>query len=159
MKASGRILVLLLGFFLAGAGCQSLDLTPETDPERVVAGTVSMAADEVFPPDAVLVVRVIDSASIERAKPLTGAEPPVVDRNPPTKVDRVVGEQVIRAPGTKPIPFRVEFRADDAAMRRGLNIEARISIAGKVRYRTLSGHLVTLSSVLTPQEIVVEPVR
>lgn len=153
-----RLVAALLGLWLVVTGCQNLDLTPETDPERVVSGTITMTADVQFPPDAELVVRVVDQTTIERPK-LTGVETPVVDSNPPPKIERVLGEQVMRAPGGKPIPFRVEFRADDATMRRGLNIEARISQGGKVRYRTLNAHLLTLASLQFPHEVVVDPVQ
>lgn len=158
MNPFARLFAVALGLSLAAAGCQSLDLAPESDPERVVSGTITMTSDVQFPPDAELVVRVIEHTTVERTR-LAGAEAPVVDNNPAPKIERVLGEQVIRAPGAKPIPFRVEFRADDATLRRGLNIDARLSQGGKLRYRTLNAHLLTLGSVSYPHEVVVEPVQ
>jgi uncharacterized lipoprotein YbaY len=158
MKTPARLLFALIGIFLTG-GCRGLDLTPETDPDRAVAGTITMAADVVFPPDAELVVRVIDTTPRDRPTPPPGVDVPIADRGRAVVSEVVLGEQIIRAPGHKPIPFRVEFRADDATMRRGVNIDARISEGGKVRYRTLNAHLVTLGSVPYPHEVVVEPLQ
>ncbi len=157
MKTPARLLVVL--GLLALAGCQSLDLTPESDPQRVVSGTVKLNADVLFPPDAVAVVRVVDLTPDERAqKPAKDLPVADLSRDEP-KVERVLGEQVIRAPGATPIPFRVEFQADDTTMRRGLVIDVRISQDGKVRYRTLNAHMITLASIPYPQEVVAELVR
>jgi uncharacterized lipoprotein YbaY len=151
--------LLALGLLATGAGCNSLDLTPETDPQRVVSGMVKLNAEVVFPPDAVAVVRVIDPNPVERLGTTT-KDLPVADINQTdAKVERVLGEQIIRAPGTAPIPFRVEFQASDATMRRGLSLDVRISQDGKVRYRTLNAPMITLISLPYPQEATVELVR
>jgi uncharacterized lipoprotein YbaY len=152
-------LFLAAAMLLLVTACQHIELAQETDPDRVVAGTITLASDMAFPPDAELVVRIVDLTPTERPRMTTGVELPIVDHSQNQKTERVLGEQVIRAPGAKPIPFRVEFRADDDAMRRGLNIDARVSIDGKVRYRTLSAHAVTLASVQFPHEVYIEPVN
>src|SRR4051812_19042195 len=112
MKLPPRFLFAALVCSLAGIGCQHLDLTGESDPERVVAGTITLSSELAFPPDAELVVRVIDLTPSERPALTTGLEPPIGDRGQRMRVERVLGEQVIPAPGAKLIPFRVEFRAD-----------------------------------------------
>lgn len=148
-----------LALFFTGAGCQQLDLTPEGDPQRVVTGKVTLGDTTLFPPGTEVVVRVVDNSVMERPHGVAGADIPIVDRNRPIPVERVLGEQIVRSPGVTPVPFRVEFRADDAALRRGLLIDVRISFEGKVRYRTLTAHMLTLTGVRFPQEVAVQPVR
>jgi uncharacterized lipoprotein YbaY len=148
------------GLALVLSGCRSLDVTPETDPQRVVAGRVTLNTEMLFPPDAVAVVRVIELTPFDAQANAARKDLPVTDlRRSEVKVERVLGEQVIRAPGAAPIPFRVEFVADDAEMRRGLNIDVRISQGGKVTYRTMSAHMITLASASYPQDVAVEAVR
>jgi uncharacterized lipoprotein YbaY len=126
MKPLPRLLV-ILGLVAALAGCANLDLTPETDPQRVVAGAVRLPSGVVLSPEAIVVVQIIDSAwrpvrpdvvgnkATETAVPQTTA----ADRQAKDYQARTMGEQVIRAPGSSPIPFRIEFQADDATLRRG----------------------------------------
>ena len=57
------------------------------------------------------------------------------------------------------VPYRIEFQADDALLRHGVNLDARISYDGRVRYRMLDARALTLSSVRFPQEIAVQPVQ
>jgi uncharacterized lipoprotein YbaY len=40
-----------------------------------------------------------------------------------------------------------------------VNIDARISVGGKLRFRTINAHVVTLSSAPYPQEVAVQPVQ
>ncbi len=58
----------------------------------------------------------------------------------------VLGSQTINNPGVAPIPFRVGYRADDETLRRGLNVEARISYGGKVRFYNVNRYAVTLGN-------------
>jgi len=124
---------------LALAGCGHLELSPEGDPSRVLTGQVELAAAESLPADAVVTVRVVDAA---------------VPGMPP----EVLGSQTIRNPGAAPIAFRVEYRAQDDVLRRGLNVEARVSVGGKVRYFNLSRYVVTLGNAADPHRIYVNPV-
>jgi uncharacterized lipoprotein YbaY len=151
---------LVAALVLVWSGCRGLDVTPETDPQRVVAGRVTLNSEVLFPPDAVAVVRVIEMTPFDQEVNAARKDLPVTDlRRSEVKVERVLGEQVIRAPGAAPIPFRVEFRADDSEMRRGLNIDVRISQGGRVTHRTMSAHMITLASVTYPQDVDVEAVR
>ena len=153
------LFVFLAGLCVALAGCQQLDLTPEGDPQRVVSGNVTIGAATLLPAGTEVVVRVVDLSPVERPAAMPNLGMPVVDRPPPVKTERVLGEQVIRSPGVTPVPFSVEFNADDAALRRGLTIDVRISFEGRVQYRTLTAHMLTLTSVRFPQEVAVQPVR
>ena len=155
MKTSPLPLLALFGAWFAATACSHLDLAPDSDPSRVIEGMVTLRSDAVLPPDTVVVVRVIDT---ENREPMAGAtDLPVMDRMKPVASERVLGQQTIKAPAGVPIPFRVEYTADDALLRRGLNVEARISYGGRVQYRTGNAHLVTLSSSNFPHEVWVEP--
>jgi uncharacterized lipoprotein YbaY len=129
----------LLGFLAAVAalgfsGCGQLDLTPEGDPARVLTGQVEIGEDAALPADTVVTVRVLDATAV--------GMPP-----------QVLGSQTINNPGVAPIRFRVEYRADDDLLRRGLNVEARISFGGKIRYFNLNRYVVTLGNAAEAHRI------
>jgi uncharacterized lipoprotein YbaY len=138
-----------LAGLLTAAGCANatLDLATASDPNRVLKGTVNFRTETPLPPDAELVVRVLDMASIEQARAAANRDLPVATRAQVQLPPTVLAEQTIRAPGTAPVPFHLEFRADDELLRHGLNLEARFSYDGKVRFRTVDADLVTLSSL------------
>jgi len=125
---------------LAAAGCThvSLDLAPEGDPHRVLIGTVETTNPVPLPADAVVLVRVVDPSRTDL---------------PP----QVLGDQEIHSPGATPVPFRIEYQAEDALLRRGLNLEARISYAGKVRYFNVNQVAVTLRNASDPHQVMVNP--
>lgn len=121
------------------AACGHLEVTPEGDPNRVLTGTVNLRMPADLPGDASMVVRVVDKARSEVAL-------------------RVLGEQVIPRAGNAPVPFRIEFEASDAVLRHGVNVEARISAGGKLRYYNINANGLTLSNLGLPYYIVVDPV-
>lgn len=137
MKTPLRFLALFVCTFLAG--CGHLEMTPEGDPNRVVTGTVNLRMPTDLPADASVLVRVVDGA-----------------RSEPTL--RVLGEQTI-ARAANPAAFRVEFRADDILLRRGVNLEARISYGGQLRYFNINAIGLSLSNIDRPVVIVVDPVK
>lgn len=133
----------LLGLLAAVAalglsGCGQLDLTPEGDPSRVLTGEVQIGGEIALPADTVVTVRIIDESAV--------GMPPLV-----------LGSQTIRNPGVAPISFRVEYRAVDDALRRGLNVEARVSYGGRVRYFNLNRYAVTLGNAADSHRINVNP--
>ena len=138
-----------LAALLTAAGCAnaSLDLATASDPNRMLNGTVNFRTETPLPPDAELVVRVLDMASIEQARAAANRDLPVTTRAEVQLPPTVLAEQTIRALGTAPVTFHLEFRASDELLRHGLNLEARISYEGKVRFRTVDAYLVTLSSL------------
>jgi uncharacterized lipoprotein YbaY len=166
MKPTSRLFA-LLGLVVALAGCANLDLSPETDPQRVVAGAVRLPSGVVLSPEAVVTVQVVDSAWRPAQPDMAGTkvtetavpQTSTADRLRKDYQTRTLGEQVIRAPGASPIPFRIEFHADDAMLRRGLNIDVRVTQDGKLRFRTLNAHLVTLGSAAYPHDVAVEAVQ
>ena len=132
-----------LGLLAAAAslvlvGCGQLDLTPEGDPLRVLTGEVEVGQSAPLPSDTVVTVRIVDTTA-------TGMPP------------QVLGSQTIRNPGVAPIPFRIEYRAEDDVLRRGLNIEARVSFGGKVQYFNRNNYAVTLGNFADAHRVSVGP--
>jgi uncharacterized lipoprotein YbaY len=120
------------------AGCGHLDTTPEGDPARVLIGAVDIGG-AALPPGAVVAVRLV--------VPQAGDAPL-----------RVLGSQTITDPAASPVAFRIEYLAEDALLRRGLNVEARVSWGGRVRYYNMNGYAVTLGNASDPHRIVVNAV-
>ena len=148
----------VLAVLFAVAGCAHLDVTPEGSPDRVLNGTVNVRA--TLPAGAQILVRVVDISNRELGRP-ANSDLSRADRPRPVPVERVLGEQTLTlsAATNEPVPFRVEYRADDALLRHGLNVEARISVDGKLRHRSVNAHVLTLASSPFPHEVVVDPVQ
>ncbi len=149
---------LALAAFLA-AGCSHIDLTSHDDPDRVLDGTIELSTGAaVLPDDAVVLVRVVDAVS-PSARPLVAAADPTMKRPiPPADMPaEVLGEQTIRHPSAYPIPFHVEYQAEAEQLRHGLNIEARISYEGRVRYANLDHYAIGLNDYTQPKVIRLEP--
>ena len=144
--------------FLVAAGCANLDLARESDPSRVVTGTVTFPG--TLPAGAQVLVRVVQQSTFVR--PTTQELPlAVADRAKTTPVERVLGEQIqtLTATASQTVPFRIEYQADDMTLRQGLNIDARISYDGKVRFRTVSAHALSLGSAQHSHEVEVQSVQ
>ncbi|HUR60280.1 MAG TPA: hypothetical protein VM029_21325 [Opitutaceae bacterium] len=154
-----RILVSLATVMAAFlSGCAQLDVTPDGNPDRVLTGTVNPRA--TLPAGAQVLVRVIEVSSAEPIRTV-GNDLPVAARPRPPAIERVLGEQTqtLAAATSAPVPYRIECRVDDAMLRRGVNIEARISVGGKITHRSVNAQVLTLSASPYPQEIVVDPVQ
>ncbi len=128
----------LVAAALAFSGCGQLDLTPEGDPGRVLTGRIELSDGAALPADSVVTVRVVDPTN-------TGMPP------------EVLGSQTLQNPGAGPIEFRVVYRAEDEVLRRGLNIEARVSTGGKVKYFNMNKYALTLGNAAAPHPITVNP--
>jgi uncharacterized lipoprotein YbaY len=137
-------------------GCGHLDVAPEGDPNRVATGTVDVQMPLQPPADAEVVVRIVEPSNITAAPTAAANDLVIGERGTLSRPENVIAEQVIRAPASMPVPYHIEFHATDAALRRGLNIEARISWGGRLRFRTVQAQL---ANVAAPQTILVEPVR
>jgi uncharacterized lipoprotein YbaY len=130
--------ILLAAAALAAfAGCGQMEFSPaaQGDPARVLRGEVDIPDATVLPPDASVTVRVVD----------TSAMPP-----------NVLGSQTIPNPGSVPVEFRVEYRAEDDLLIKGLNIEVRVSYGGKVEYYNRNRYAVSLGSATDSHRITVE---
>ena len=155
-KTIWTVTFLTLAALLVG-GCGSIDLTPAGNPDRVLNGAVNF--NGVLPPNAEVLVRVIQTGRNEPA----GArnDLPVTAATPTERGERVLGETklVTTAITPAPLPFAVEYMAEDAVLRRGLTVDVRISYGGKVRMRTINAHLVTLASSPFRQDVWVQTVQ
>jgi uncharacterized lipoprotein YbaY len=123
---------------LALSGCGQMDLTPEGDPGRVLTGTVDIGQETALPQDATVTVRVVDMTDASK---------------PPT----VLGSQTIANPGVAPVHFRVVYRAEDELLRQGLNVDARISYGGQVRFYNVNKYAVTLGNAADEHRVTVVP--
>ena len=144
---------------LFAGGCGHLDLTPEGNPSRVLTGVVDFNNETTLAADLVVVIRVVDPTGITEMPPAQVLGSPSAAQSAAGMPSKVLGEQVIRNPERTPIPFRIEYTASDEQLRRGLNIEARVSSEGKLRYINGNSYSITLGSVGDPHTISVEMVK
>ena len=139
MKLSLSFLSAALLICLVGCAGVDFEMAKAGDPERVLTGTVSWVAEDPLPPDAVLRIRIVDTTKPE--------------------LPAVVKEEEIRGLGMSPTTFRIEYRAEDALLRRGLNVEARIAFAGKIRYYNADSYNITINSYSRPLQLHVNRTR
>ncbi|PTX95474.1 YbaY family lipoprotein [Opitutus sp. ER46] len=159
MKFAPLSLVAASGLVLALAGCGHLEHAREGDPNRVVTGTVNVRMDLMPPADAKLTVRLVAPANVTAAPAQAAPDLVIGERGSRAQPEQIVAEQDIPVPTSMPAPFRLEFRASDAELRHGLNIEARLSWGGRMRFRTFESQVVTLETVARPQTVWIEAVR
>lgn len=146
------------------AGCAHLDLEAPGDPNRVLVGTVSFSQPATLPAGAEVLVRIMDPHPQALNAGVTALTPPgqmpLLNR-PITGSAEVVGsvepeevaEQTIRNPGASPVAYRIEYRAEDDVLRRGLTIEVRISYGGRVQLFNSNQYSLTLADVKDPHPI------
>ncbi|MFZ1056691.1 MAG: YbaY family lipoprotein [Opitutaceae bacterium] len=137
MKTALGLATAIAAFALVG--CGHLDLASQGDPMRVLTGQVDLGDAIALPPDTTVTVRILDSTAV--------GMPP-----------QVLGSQTIQNPGVAPVSFRIEYRAEDDVLIKGLNIDARVSFGGKVQYYNSSSYAVTLGSASENHRISVSPV-
>eukprot|EP01031_Cornospumella_fuschlensis_P020516 gene20516-25155_t len=131
------LLLIFVAALCAGAGCAQLSTTAGSDPERVITGTVIIPGEAPLPSDAVVLVRLIDTAAPNPVRRPVASDLPVVDRPKTDPVPQVLRKQTISGGGTSRVAFRIEYRADDTRLRHGLNLEPRDPYAGRARFRTV----------------------
>ena len=148
----------LVAFFFA-AGCSSIEVGSGGGTARVLTGVVN--AGTGLPAGAEVLVRLVTPQMGNESVKSTGGDMPVVARPGNQGVDRVLGEfvQKLAAGTADPVPFTINYEAEDAVLRRGLNLEVRVSYGGKLRYRTLNAHVVTIASSAYRQEVLVQAVE
>jgi uncharacterized lipoprotein YbaY len=137
-------------------GCGHIDITPPGNPDRVLKGTVNAPA--ALPAGTEVHVRLVSDSSLEATALGSNNDLPLGDRGRPLAGERILGEQrqTLDAVATEPVPFTIEFRADDSVLRQGINVEVRVSFSGRVRYRTIQAHVVTMASSPFPQTVMVQ---
>jgi putative lipoprotein len=128
----------LVAALLAFAACKQLELSVPSSTERVLAGVVKIQSGGDLPRDAEVTIQIVDLSR--------GASQP-----------DILGEQTVKAPAAGTVPFRIEFHADDALLLRGVAVDARVSVAGKLRYATRAAHPITVANVAGQHVVNVEP--
>lgn len=158
LPASVRLLPVFAAVLLS-SGCGHVDLSPEGDPNRVLTGTVNVRMNLLPPPDAEVLVRVVEPPDMTSAPTAIQKDIVLGEQGEQVRPERVIAEQAVRAPAAMPVAFRIAYHASDEQLRHGLNVEARISWGGRVRFRTVESQAITLATADTPQSIWVEPVQ
>ena len=156
MNVVRLLLAAALGAFLSG--CGSIDVGASSSPDRVLTGTVNTGGS--LPAGAEIVVRLVASGGTNDSLRAAPNDIPVMTRPAGPATEQMLGEQVqtLAAGTADPVPFRLEYRVDDAVLRRGLNLDVRVSFGGKLRFRTINAHVVTLASSPYPQNVALQPV-
>ncbi len=159
MKGVASLLFAACGLLLATVGCSHLDVTGEGDPNRVFTGMVKARTSLVPPSDAKLLIRITEPQDVARGSTTVANNLVIGERGTQLTPEHVLAEVPIAAPSELPVPFRIECRISDAMLRRGVNIEARLSWGGKMRFRTMQAQVVTLSTAGEPQTVWIESVQ
>jgi Uncharacterized protein conserved in bacteria len=136
MKTIAVVLCMLAGLLVTG--CEHLDTTAPSLGDRVLAGVVTTATGGGPLPEG-------SEVWIQ-----------VVDRGQGVQKGEVLGEETIKNPGRMPVPFRIEFRAEDPVLRGSVEVEARISVRGRLTFMTKTAHPVTLANVDREMTVIVE---
>lgn len=157
MKHSVLFCLAAFGLFISGTGCEHLDVAPAGNPDRQLRGTV--VAPSALPAGTEVLVRLVDASPSEAATMASKSDLPLGDRGRPQVAERILGEQrqTLAAGTAEPVPFQLDYRSEDAGLRHGLNVDVRVSFGGRVRYRTIQAHVVTLASSPFPQVVMVQP--
>ncbi len=152
------LLSALAAVLLGAAGCSHLDTTPAGNPDRVLNGAVVF--EGTLPAGTEIIVRLLESAANEKGRS-AGADFPAAAPAAGPRPDRLLGEyrETLAAAAMQPVPFKIEYFAEDAVLRRGLNLDVRVSFGGRLRLRTVNAHVVTLAGSPFRQDVNVQPVR
>ncbi len=126
--------------WFAGSGCDHLALgrVEGGDLNRTVTGTVQVRSEAALPADARIAVRVLDASN-------------------PALPPQVLGEQDLANAGQPPFAFSVDYKATDAQLEHGLNLEARVSFGGRLRFFTLNQVAIHADNARDPQVVWVDP--
>lgn len=139
-------------------GCANLDVAPAGNPNRMLRGAIAVGIP--LPAGTEVAIRLAAVPGLDAARPAAG-DLPIAPTQGGAAAERVVATHnfVLRAPSKELLDFAFEYEADDAQLRRGVMLDVRISHGGKLRYRTVTAHVVTLSSSPFPQRVQVQAVR
>ncbi len=140
------------------AGCANIDVAPAGNPNRMLKGAIDVGIP--LPAGTEVSIRLLAAPGIDTARPAAG-DLPIAPTQGTAATERVVATHnfALSAPSKESLEFAFEYEADDAQLRRGVMLDVRISHSGKLRYRTVTSHVVTLSSSPFPQRVQVQAVR
>ncbi len=148
--------VVVLAVTLA-AGCAHIDVTPPGNPERVLKGAVNFRG--AVPGNAEVLVRILEHTANDASRAVA-SDSPARPQSGLAQNERVLGEfrGLVPSGALQPMAFEIPYTAEDSVLRRGLNIDVRVSVGGKVRMRTMSAHTITLTTAPYKQEVWVQPI-
>jgi uncharacterized lipoprotein YbaY len=134
--------ILSLGMVLAAlglwlAGCAS-DGGMAGEARPAMSGTVVCRAGVEVPSSAVLTLRLLD---------VSQEDAPAV----------VLAERSISNPGAPPIPFQLPYPVGGIQPGRRYVIEARIEVAGRLRFYSIEPHVVTPQNAALAHVVRVDP--
>lgn len=137
------------------AGCGHIDVTPAGNPERVLKGTVNFRG--AVPGNAEVLVRILEQTTTDASRAVA-SDQAARPQGGQTQSERVLGEfrGMVPSGALQPMPFEISYTAEDFVLRRGLNIDVRVSVGGKVRMRTMSAHMITMITAPHRQEVWVQ---
>jgi hypothetical protein len=139
-------------------GCANIDVSPAGNPNRMLKGAIDVGIP--LPAGTEVSIRLLAGTGLDAPRP-AGGDLPIAPTQSTAATERVVAAHsfALKAPSKESIDFAFEYEADDAQLRRGLTLDVRISHSGKLRYRTVRSHVVSLSSSPFPQRVQVQAVR
>lgn len=129
------LLVVAIG--LAITGCRS-DKALVREFRPAMMGTVKCKTPMNLPSTAVLTIRLLD---------ITQADAPPV----------ILSDRSISNPGDAPIPFKLYYPYGGIVPGIHYVIEARIEVAGRLRFYSITPHEVTPQNAAQPHTVWVEP--
>ncbi len=158
MKSGFRLLAwcaIVVGLF---GGCASIEVSQAGNPNRMLKGAIEVGIP--LPAGTEVSIRLLALSGIDAARSTTG-NLPIAPTQTSGATEQVVATHsfALKAPSKELLDFTFEYEADDAQLRRGLTLVVRISHSGRLRYRTVTSHVVTLSSSPFPQRVQVQAVR
>jgi uncharacterized lipoprotein YbaY len=116
------------------AGCGHIDTTPEPVGDRTLNGTVNFRSPAALAPGAVLTVRLLDVS-------------------PGVAPGQAIDEQTISSTGNPPVPFQLNYRAEDIQPPKRARVEARLAVDGKLHFYTVTAYPVTPGNAGSPFDL------
>ncbi len=158
MKSGYRLLaccVVIAGLLV---GCATIEVAQASNPNRMLKGAIEVGIP--LPAGTEVSLRLLAGPGLDAGRAPSG-NLPIAPTQGAAATEQVVATHhfALQAPSKELLEFAFEYEADDAQLRRGLTLDVRISHSGKLRYRTVTSHVVTLSSSPFPQRVQVQAVR
>ncbi len=121
MKPFRALPSLLFTSFIAFAGCQQyskyIDTTPSPVGDHTITGTVVIPPGINLPPDAIVTVWLVDRSQNDL---------------------RFAGQTIRQPPAGKPIPFQIDYKAEEIRPPHNVRLDALIEYSGRLRLMSSS---------------------
>ena len=76
-----------------------------------------------------------------------------------TSTPIVLSEQTIAAKGNPPVPFEINYRAEDIEPPKRAQLEVRVSVDGRLKYYNVNAYPVSLANAGETVQVWVVPIR